>query len=234
MKDKIKDMPAANRPYEKFRTYGAQCLSDDELLAIILRSGVKGESSIALAGRLLHRPGFDAGLTGLFHISLPELQSIRGIGEVKAIQIKCICELSRRMAKACREPSVDFHNPKTVADYYMEDLRHCEQEQLICIMLDTKNRFLGDEVISKGTVNSSPVSPREVFLKAMQYHAVHIILVHNHPSGNPAPSEDDLLVTSRVMEAGELLGIYLIDHIIIGDLTFVSLCNEGILPDTVG
>ena len=148
---------------------------------------------------------------------------------MKAIQVKCIGELSRRIAKGAFGPFLDFKNPDTIADYYMEDLRHQEQEVLMCIMLDTKNHFLGDVQISKGTVNASLISPREIFLSALQFHAVHVILVHNHPSGNPLPSGEDIRITRRIQNAGELLGIYLLDHIIIGDRRHISLCQEGMI-----
>lgn len=121
-----------------------------------------------------------------------------------------------------------FTQPGTIADYYMERLRHKEQEELICMMLDTKNHLLGEEMIFKGTVNGSFVSPREIFLTAMSYHAVGILLVHNHPSGDPTPSQADLDVTQRIAEAGELLGIPLLDHIIIGDCKYLSFRQQGI------
>ncbi|MCH1983321.1 DNA repair protein RadC [Ruminococcus sp. OA3] len=225
----IKKLPVESRPYEKFRLHGAQSLTDAELLAIILRSGTHGTSSIELAQHLLALSKGHEGLLGLHHLSLAQLTEVKGIGDVKAVQIKCIGELSRRIAKGASSPFLDFKSPDTIADYYMEDLRHQEQEVLLCMMLDTKNHFLGDVQVSKGTVNASLISPREIFLSALQFHAVHIILVHNHPSGNPRPSNEDILITKRILEAGELLGIYLLDHIIIGDRRHISLCQEGMI-----
>lgn len=225
----IKNMPPQMRPYEKFKLLGAERLQDEELLAIILRSGTKGRSSISLAKELLNLPKGQKGLLGLQHLSLAELMEVPGIGEVKAVQIKCIGELSKRIARSSSGLSLQFDRPETIAEYYMEELRHQEQECLICMMLDTKNHFLGDVQISKGTVNSSLVSPREIFLSALSYHAVYIILIHNHPSGNPEPSKQDILVTQRIQAAGEMLGITLLDHIIIGDLTYCSLHQEGMM-----
>ena len=138
-------------------------------------------------------------------------------------------ELSKRISRKEARKSLDFQNPETIAGYYMESLRHEEQENVICMMLDTKNHFLGDVSLSRGTVNTSLISPRELFLEAFAFHAVHLILVHNHPSGDPAPSRDDLLVTRRIMRAGELLDITLLDHIIIGDQRFISMRQAGML-----
>ena len=168
----------------------------------------------------------------LHHLSLTQLQEIKGIGEVKAIQIKCIGELSRRIAKSASKSALRFQEPGTIADYYMEDMRHLEQETLVCMMLDTRNHLLGETELSRGTVNASLISPREIYLEAMSYHAVYIILVHNHPSGDPLPSEEDIRITRRVCQAGEILGISLLDHIIIGDLTYCSLRQEGMMQLT--
>lgn len=225
----MKDLPAEMRPYEKFQHMGPEKLSDEELLAIILRSGTKGYSSLALARKILTLSHTAPGLLGLHHLSLAQLQEVRGIGEVKSIQIKCIGELSRRISKSACAKALSFEDPSAIADYYMEDMRHLEQETLYCMMLDTKNHFIGDVQISKGTVNASLVTPREIFLAALSYHAVYIILVHNHPSGNCSPSSEDLRVTRRIEAAGEIVGISLLDHIIIGDLTYFSLRQEGMM-----
>ena len=148
--------------------------------------------------------------------------SIPGVGTVKAIQLKCIGELSRRMARQKAKERLSFNAPDTIAEYYMEELRHLEQEVLLCMMLDTKNHLLGEKRMFLGTVNASLVSPRELFLEALRYQAVNIILVHNHPSGDPTPSREDVLITQRVHQGGELIGIHLLDHIIIGEHTYMS------------
>lgn len=225
----IKELPQEGRPYDKFREQGPEFLTDAELIAIVLRTGTPGISATALAERILHLSKSYPGLLGLQHLTIKELMHLKGVGQVKAIQIKCIGELSRRIAKSTARRKLDFKDPETIAWYYMEDLRHQEQEQLICMMLDTKNVLLGDLVISKGTVNAALISPRELFLNALQYHAVNIIMIHNHPSGNPEPSQEDVLITKRIQDAGRLIGIHLLDHIIIGDQCFVSLCQMGII-----
>ncbi len=157
-----------------------------------------------------------------------ELLQIRGVGEVKAIQLQCIGELSKRMAAAGARKGLCFHDPASIADYYMERLRHEDQEVLLCMMLDTKNQLLGEKEITRGTVNATMISPRELFLAALQFRAVHILLVHNHPSGIPEPSGDDITVTRQIRRAGEMLGITLLDHIIIGDHCYTSMLEQGI------
>lgn len=227
----MKQLPADQRPYEKCLKTGPCSLSDSELLAVILRSGRKGESSLALANRILKITEQTAypGLPGLIHLSLPELMKINGIGKVKAIQMKCIGELSRRMAKEAARPGIQISEPSTVAKYFMEQLRHEEQEVLMCMMFDTKNHLLGEFQISRGTVDMAVATPREIFVTALKYQATGIILVHNHPSGDPNPSRPDLDLTARISHAGEMVGIHLIDHIVIGDQRYVSFLESGIL-----
>ena len=218
---KIKDMAEEDRPYEKCLRLGACSLSDGELLAVLLRTGTKGSPSVAMADEILKLSKDKGGLLGLYQLSLAQLQSVKGIGKVKAVQLKCIGELSKSRG-------LSFSQPETIAEYYMEQLRHEEQEQLFCMMLDTKNHLLGEEMVFKGTVNGSLANPREIFLTAVSYHAVGILLVHNHPSGDPSPSRADLDFTERVRRAGDILGIPLIDHIIIGDHQFLSFRQQGI------
>lgn len=224
----MKQMPEQDRPYEKCVRLGPEALTDAELLAVLLRTGTKGSPSVEMADGVLNLSKDKEGLLGLHQLTLTELQSVKGIGMVKAIQIKCIGELSKRIAKTTAVKGLSFDHPKTIAEYYMEQLRHEEQEQLLCMMLDTKNHLLGEEMVFKGTVNGSMVSPREIFLAAMSYHAVGIILVHNHPSGDPSPSQPDLEFTDRVLRAGDLLNIPLLDHIIIGDCSYLSFREQGI------
>lgn len=150
---------------------------------------------------------------------------------MKAVQLKCIGELSKRMACAAARPALSFQNPDSIAAYYMEQLRHQEQELMICMMLDNQNHLLNDIVLSKGTVNATLITPREVYLEALRYHAVSLILVHNHPGGNPAPSHCDREITERIFKAGEMLGISLLDHIIIGDHRYVSFREQEILGE---
>lgn len=213
-------------PYEKFETFGAQSLTDSELLAIIIRTGTKDANSIDLGKKILslsNGSGQTTGLLSLQHLTLEELMKIKGIGKVKAIRIKCVTEFSRRIAMETFKKGIRFDKPATIADYYKEQVRHLEVEQVILIMTDGKNQFLKDCVLSSGTVNMSLISPREVFMTALKAHAVHILLVHNHPSGDPTPSKDDINITKRIHEASQLMNIPLVDHIIIGDNTYMSL-----------
>ena len=222
-KNTIKDIPIQDRPYEKCLEFGPEHLTDAELLAVILRTGRPGSNSLELSYEILKLAQTSGeGLCGLHHLCIQELMSIPGVGTVKAIQLKCIGELSRRMARQKAKERLSFNAPDTIAEYYMEELRHLEQEVLLCMMLDTKNHLLGEKRMFLGTVNASLVSPRELFLEALRYQAVNIILVHNHPSGDPTPSREDVLITQRVHQGGELIGIHLLDHIIIGEHTYMS------------
>lgn len=225
---RMADMPLQERPYEKFLEYGARYLTDAELLAVILRTGAKGEQVLDLADKVLHVSEPDKGLLGIHHSSLEQLMSIRGVGKVKAIQLKCIAELARRFAKAQAVQGLSFKEPETIARYYMEDFRHEEKETCWVLLLDTKCTLLKKVHISTGTVNASLVSPREIFKEALGCNAVNLILLHNHPSGDPTPSKEDIALTLRVKECGELMGLPLIDHIIIGDNQYSSLQELGI------
>jgi DNA repair protein RadC len=162
-------------------------------------------------------------------MTMKELMSIKGIGRVKAIQLLCVAELTKRMAKATNEGGLRCITPDTVANYYMQDMRHLPNEKVLLIMLDSKSRIIKDLIISSGTVNSSLLSPREIFLLALKYEAVGIILLHNHPSGDPTPSKEDINTTKRMKEAGNLIGVKLMDHIIIGDNTYISLGDQGFI-----
>ena len=225
----LKQMNRENRPYEKFLEKGPVALTDSELLAIIIRTGTYDKTSVALSEAVLSLTE-DCQVAGLVHLSVKDLMQIKGIGQVKAIQIKCIAELSRRIAKSqIALKSTQFNSPEVVAGYYMEDLRYLKTEHLIVAMLNTKNCFISDYELSSGTVNSSVISPRELFIEALRQEAVYIILVHNHPSGDPTPSREDILATRRIREAGSLIGISLIDHVIIGDNKYISLKQQHLL-----
>ncbi|MDO4339295.1 MAG: DNA repair protein RadC [Eubacteriales bacterium] len=229
MNETIKELPESERPYEKCIREGAGALSDGELLAVILRSGTRGSNSVALANEILNymKASSYPGLPGLLHSSVKDLMKIHGIGEVKAIQLKCIGELSKRIAAASARPQLCFENPATIAQYYMEQLRHEEQELMVCMMLDGRNHLLGEQVITRGTANATLITPREVYMEALRHHALNLILVHNHPGGDPTPSGADTDVTMRMYRAGELLGIQLLDHVIIGDHRYVSFREQG-------
>lgn len=224
----MKSIPQEERPCEKCLLRGPESLSDAELLAVILRTGSKGESALELSRKILALGGEGNGLLGIYHMSISDLIKIRGLGKVKAVQLKAIAELSKRFARAQFSEGISFKDPVSVAEYYMEELRHLEQEVLLVVMLNSKGRLIRDQIVSKGTVRASLISPREIFIEALRNQAVSIILLHNHPSGVPDPSPEDIELTKRVKEAGEMLGIELIDHIIIGDCQAVSIREQGI------
>lgn len=222
-----RQIPDGELPYEKCEKHGAANLSDAELLAVILRTGTSGKTAVELARDILaSEPG---GLLNLYRMSREELQRYQGIGRVKAIQLKCIGEISKRISMARHFQGITLNDARAVANYYMEQLRYEEREVLLVSMYDAKCRLIGDEMISVGTVNASLVSPREIFLRAVGRHAVTIILLHNHPSGVPEPSTADKRVTEQVKLCGELLGIRLSDHIIIGDNRYYSFKEQGLV-----
>jgi DNA repair protein RadC len=232
MKEKyytVKELPISERPYEKCEQYGPEVLSEAELLAVIIRTGSNKERSIDVASRVLNFNNTYPGLIGLNYMTLRDLISIHGIGRVKAIQLLCVAELSKRMAKATNQGGLQFISPESVANYYMQEMRHLTKEKIFLLMLDTKSKMIKDMEITSGTVNSCILSPREILLISLKYEAVNIIILHNHPSGDPTPSKEDIHSTKRLKEAGNLVGIKLMDHIIIGDNKYISLGEEGYL-----
>ena len=220
----MKQLPREQRPYEKCFMQGEGSLNDTELMAVILRSGTSGKNSLALAQEILKfmESSSYPGLMGLMHVSVQDLMKIHGIGQVKAVQLKCIGELSKRIAKAAARPQIVMNNPSSIAAYYMEELRHEEQELVICMMSDVKGHFLGDKILTRGTATGSLVTPREIFMEALRRHAVSLILIHNHPSGDPSPSLADLKATSGFVNQAKVLELVVIDHIIIGN-TYYSM-----------
>ena len=216
----MKNLPESERPYEKFLRSGEEHLSDAELLAIVIKTGTKKENSVDIARKILQ--GNHNNLLNLYDLSYRDLQHYPGIGQVKAIQLKAVAELSRRIAKTQRGYQLKMDNPSSIADYYMEQLRHRKEEVLMCAFFDAKCNFLGDVLISKGNVNSAYVSPREIFRHAFDYEAVLFILLHNHPSGDPTPSKDDINITYRIHKGAQILELQLVDHIIIGDNRYYS------------
>lgn len=227
---KTKDLPENERPYEKCEKYGAHVLSDAELLAVIIKTGTRNKRSVELALEILQLCGEKGSLDALYGLTASQLMKISGIGRVKAIQILCVLELSKRIHQSGSETEGDFNSPEQIAGYYMEKMRHYRQEHLILLMLNTKNRKIGDMVLSKGSVNAAMISPRDIFLEALRHEAVNIILIHNHPSGDPTPSTEDIEVTLKVSGLGQTLGIRLLDHIIIGDRIYRSLLEDGHIP----
>ena len=225
----MKEMAEEERPYEKCLCYGPAHLTNVELLAVLLRIGTKGLNSLELARTILHSQSGEEDILNIHSLTLQKLKKIKGIGTVKAIQIICLSELAKRLAKASAKEGLIFNLPSTIAEYYMEDMRHQKQEHMKLLMLNTKSKLIGEANISKGTVNASLVSPRELFIEALDCNAVSIILLHNHPSGDPTPSKNDILLTKRVKEAGDLIGIELLDHIIIGNNCYVSFAEQQLM-----
>ena len=227
----ISGLPKSMRPYERCEEYGPESLSDEELLAVLLRSGPTGMSCMDVSSELLSTLGNGEGILFLRKTSFEELIRIHGIGRVKAVQLLCIGELARRLAKKEAKVRLKLNSPESIADYYMEDLLSVTREQVIVMYLDTKFRLITDRVLSTGTVNASLISPREIFQEALKFDAVHIILLHNHPSGDPSPSGEDREITGRVLSAGKMLGIDLSDHIILGDHCFYSFAEHHDLSE---
>lgn len=220
-----------NLPYEKFLRFGPKGLTESELLAIILRTGTRDKSALELAEEVLAlaEPSRE-GLLGLYDIPIERLMEIKGIGEVKAVKLKCITELSQRIASATARERISLQRPDTVAAYYMEQLRHRKTECVVLVSVDAKSRLLGDVMLSSGSATMSLISPREIFLEALKKQAVSIILIHNHPSGDPTPSKADAQLTAELAGMGQMLGIPLLDHIIIGDNRYMSFKEEKLIP----
>ncbi len=225
----MKELPESERPYEKCLKDGAGILSDAELLAVILRCGSVGSTSLDTAIDLLRAFSDRGGLAGLSAATAQELMRVRGIGRVKAVQLQAIGELSRRIARESARDAVRLDSSASVAAYFMEDMRHAGQEEVRAAFFNQRSRLISSVVISRGTVNASLVSPREVFLEALRHQAVYLVLLHNHPSGDPMPSDDDFLLTERICQAGELMEIPLMDHIVIGDNCYISFKEKGFL-----
>ncbi len=219
----IRDLPTGERPREKLLGYGVDSLSNRELLAIILRVGTRHQSALGLADQVLAHFG---SLRELREARCEELQSIEGIGLAKAAQVLAALELGRRVQALVRVPAV-VQSPQDASDLVMEELRYLDREVMRLLILDTKHQVIATPIVSVGTLNASMVHPREIFKDCIRRSAAAVIVVHNHPSGDPSPSSDDIQVTKRLRRAGEILGIDVLDHIIIGDNRFVSLKEEG-------
>ena len=200
----LKELPVSERPYEKCEKSGVEVLSDAELLAVILRSGTKDQTAIDISTKILSMHPFYEGILG-------------------------ICHTSKRLACAKVEDKISFHDPSSIATYYMERMRHLSREEMILIFFNGKNKVIKELTVSVGTVNQTVASPRELFLEALRCEAVSVLMLHNHPSGDPTPSRQDILTTKRMKEAGEFLGIPLCDHIIIGDQTYISFREEHMI-----
>ncbi|MFS0669428.1 DNA repair protein RadC [Peribacillus frigoritolerans] len=222
----IRDYPKEERPRERFLQDGPQSLSNQELLALLLRTGSREESVLQLSGRLINS---FKGLRPLKEASVEELTVIKGIGEAKAIQILASVELGRRINNLNDQDRYVIRSPEDGANYCMEEMRFLSQEHFVCLYLNTKNQVLQKTTVFIGSLNASIVHPREVFKEAFKRSAASIICLHNHPSGDPSPSREDIEVTKRLVECGKIIGIEVLDHIIIGEHKYVSLKEKGYL-----
>lgn len=228
MKLKMKELPISERPYEKLELYGPEMLSNAELLAIIIKTGTKDENSVDISQKVLklNNTTNEDNLRFLCDISIEEFMKINGIGRVKAIQLKAIGELVKRISKPINNKKIKIKNTKDVADLLMSELRYEKREIAKIIILNNKNIIIRIMNISLGGTNFACISPKEVLAEAVKMGAPKIILVHNHPSGDPKPSKEDFRITDRIYECADIMGIELVDHIVIGDGTYESILME--------
>lgn len=225
---KIKDLPLSERPYEKLEKYGAESLSNAELLAIIIKTGTKEQSVVTIAQEILslRKNEEKDNMRFLLDLSIEEYQQIKGIGKVKAIQLKAICELTKRIARPINKKKNIIRSPKDVAELLMPELKYEKRELVKVLILNSKNVILRIIDVAQGGANFACIEPKDVLAEAIKMQAPKIILVHNHPSGDCTPSKGDYGVTDRIYEASELMGIQLLDHIIIGDGSYKSLLSK--------
>ena len=221
----IKELPVSERPRERLLHAGAAALSTTELMAIILRTGVVGDSALTVSQRLIVR--FD-GLAGLARASPAELMSEHGVGEAKAVQLKAAFELGRRLLVASPVDRPQVRSPADAAQLLMAEMSLLEQEHLRLVLLDTKNYVLSTPTVYVGSLNTSLIRIGELFRYALRENCAALIVAHNHPSGDPTPSPEDVIVTSRIVEGGQLLDVEVLDHLIIGRGRFVSLKERGL------
>ena len=222
----IKEIPLNDRPREKMAANGAAVLTDAELIAILLRTGTAEKSAIDIASEMTADGGLYKRLAGITRLN--ELTNIKGLGQAKAATVLAALEIGRRIASAKPIEKIHLSCPQDVADFLMTRLRYAAKEQFVVILLNNKNKVIGTEVVSEGSLSSSIVHPREVFAPAILHHAAAIMVAHNHPSGDPKPSIEDEEVTRQLLRSGKVLGIPMIDHVIIGDGNYYSfLENEA-------
>ncbi len=221
---KIKELPASERPVEKLFSCGKDALSNAELIGVLLGSGTGEASALGLAEKIISMAG---GLRGLSELDCEELTKIKGIGPKKAATVVCAMELARRVSTEPGRQKQSVRSPGALADLFMEDMRYAHKEFFKVLLLNVKLEVIGMETVSVGELSGAPVHPRESFEPAIRKGAAAVCFAHNHPSGDPTPSDDDLKITRRLMECGDILGIRVLDHIIIGDGVYSSLKEEG-------
>lgn len=224
----VKELPESERPYEKLQIYGAEKLSNAELLAIIIKTGTKENTSIDLANKILNltNQANINHLRSMLDHSIEEFTKIKGIGKVKAIQLIAVGELAKRMSKPLNILNIKITSPKDVANLLMDELRYEKKELIKLIILNTKNNILKILDLSTGGTNFAILQPRDALAEAIRMNAPKIILVHNHPSGDSTPSKQDIIITKKVKDASELLGVQLLDHIVIGDGEYNSIFSK--------
>jgi len=222
---RITDLAADERPRERLERFGAQSLTTAELLAILLRVGVRGENAVQVATRLLTEYG---GLDGLHRLPFEEVCAQRGLGKAKAAQIKAALELANRLNQDRRGEQASIHSPGDAAAILQHPMSALEQEELWVILLDTRNRVMRTESVYRGSLNSSQVRVGELFKSAVRRNAAAVVIAHNHPSGDPTPSPDDIAVTRAIVQAGKMLDIEVLDHLVIGRGSYVSLKERGL------
>jgi DNA repair protein RadC len=222
----FRELPGEGRPRERLLRYGPQSLSTAELLAMVLQSGTQERSAAELAEGVIHR---FQGLRGVAKASVKELSRVKGVGTTKAVQIAACVELGRRLAARVADPQTIIGSPDDVADLLLPELCDAAREHFKAVMLDTKNKVLKVATVSIGSLDQTIVHPREVFKEAIAVSAASVIVAHNHPSGDPTPSQEDRQVTARLVEAGRILGIELLDHLVLGADRWVSLKQLGML-----
>ncbi len=222
-------MPETERPYEKACRYGVQALSDAELLAVVLRTGTRNMNSVSLARKILSMHPIYQDLRSLNHLSRQQLVSVEGIGEVKATQLLCVAELAKRIACTTAKEMISYTDPQSIAAYYMEQLRHLEHEELWAVFFDYKCRMICDACMSIGTTNCTVTTPRDIYTAALRCGASHVVILHNHPSGDCTPSRQDHTFTRQIAAAGDMIGIPLADHIVIGDRRYFSMKERGFM-----
>ena len=225
MNIKMKELPISERPYEKLETYGAEILTNSELLAIIIKTGTKDDTAVGVAQKILklNDETNKEDLSFLQDISITDFMKIKGIGKVKAIQLQSVCELAKRMNKPINKRKIKINNSNDIAKLLMNELRYEKREKAKLILLNNKNIIMKIKDISYGGTNFAMIEPKEILNEAIKLEAPKMILVHNHPSGDVRPSKADFNITDKIYEASELLGIQFLDHIIIGNNKFESI-----------
>lgn len=224
---KIKGLPNEERPREKMIYQGKESLSNAELLAVLLRTGTREKSALELASDILSMN--ENGILHLEDCSMEELASIKGVGSAKACQVMAAIELGKRVAAYPRRKKAEIGRPEDIADLVMEKMRYYKKEHFCVLLLNTRGQVIEENEVSVGDLNGAMVHPREVFLQAVRRSAAAVALIHNHPSGDPSPSPEDVGITARLMESAEILGIKIVDHIIIGDGIYTSMKTEGLM-----